>query len=357
MKANIKNTKGNSTMKKLVPAAGMLMISASMLATSTFAWFTMSREVELKNINVTASAPINVQMSLGYNQHTGALTAGTITEGTNTNGVKLVKAPDNSDMSEDWSNMVNFYDFYQAPMLTPASSNTGGTIFTTHDATVVGKTVNAEGASIASTEGTLHLLTASDEGIVAPTNDATESHYIDFPVWFRTSDTADLSLSVRATVKDGTNASAVTAAEGEDALFKSARVSILGGANAGTTNGVIIPYDSTGAQGSYYVTDKALAATGTLGTQGSSPTYDSVSKTTQNTTASNADGTAIITLPGRSSETASAYTGNSADTSDNYGAAVCVIVRVWLEGEDVNCWNATAGQDFCIDLKFTEHTT
>lgn len=35
MKANTKNKKGKSTMKKLVPAAGMLAISATMLATST----------------------------------------------------------------------------------------------------------------------------------------------------------------------------------------------------------------------------------------------------------------------------------------------------------------------------------
>lgn len=351
------NVKKGNTAKKLLPAAGMLALSASMLATSTYAWFTMSKEVELKNINVTAAAPVNVQMSLGYGQSTGALTAGTMAEGTNTNGVKLVKAPENSDMSEDWSNIINFYDFYQAPKLTPASSNTGGTIYYTHDATAVGKTINEEGTAATGTEGTLVLLTASDSGKVAPTDDTSESHYIDFPVWFRTSDTSDLTLSVRATVKDGTNSSAVIASEGEAALFKAARVSILGGNNAATSNGVIIPYDSDGAQGSYYVTDKALANTGTLGAQGSGAAYGTVSKTNQNSTASNADGDAIITIPGRSSGTTSAYTGNSNDTSDNYGAAVCVIVRVWLEGEDVNCWNATAGQDFCVDLKFTQHTT
>jgi hypothetical protein len=52
MKTNTKK-KGNPA-KKLIPAAGSLMVSAVMLATSTYAWFTMNREVQVTNMQVKA---------------------------------------------------------------------------------------------------------------------------------------------------------------------------------------------------------------------------------------------------------------------------------------------------------------
>ena len=42
--------------KKLIPALGMLVLSASMLVTSTFAWFSMNTSVTATNMTVTAKA-------------------------------------------------------------------------------------------------------------------------------------------------------------------------------------------------------------------------------------------------------------------------------------------------------------
>ena len=50
MKTNTKK-KGNPA-KKLIPAAGSLMVSAVMLATSTYAWFTMNKEVTVTGMEV-----------------------------------------------------------------------------------------------------------------------------------------------------------------------------------------------------------------------------------------------------------------------------------------------------------------
>jgi hypothetical protein len=44
--------KNNSPMKKLIPAAGMLMVSAMMLASSTYAWFSMNRAVDVTGMQV-----------------------------------------------------------------------------------------------------------------------------------------------------------------------------------------------------------------------------------------------------------------------------------------------------------------
>jgi len=57
------NTKKNSAMKKLLPAFGMLMVSASMLATSTYAWFTMSREVKVDGMSLKTKVSGNLLIS------------------------------------------------------------------------------------------------------------------------------------------------------------------------------------------------------------------------------------------------------------------------------------------------------
>ena len=54
MKTN--NMKKGNTAKKLIPAAMMLAVSASMLATSTYAWFSMNKDVTVTGMSVTAKS-------------------------------------------------------------------------------------------------------------------------------------------------------------------------------------------------------------------------------------------------------------------------------------------------------------
>lgn len=54
------NKKKGSTAKKLMPAAMMLAVSASMLGTSTYAWFTMNTEVTLTGISMTTTVDSNL---------------------------------------------------------------------------------------------------------------------------------------------------------------------------------------------------------------------------------------------------------------------------------------------------------
>jgi hypothetical protein len=69
MKTNAKRK--NSAIKKLVPAAGMLALSASMLATSTYAWFTMNKDVHVTGLQTTARAEEGIVIA-AYNAGTGA---------------------------------------------------------------------------------------------------------------------------------------------------------------------------------------------------------------------------------------------------------------------------------------------
>lgn len=59
-----KNTKKNtSARKKLIPAIGMLMISGSMLATSTYAWFTMNKTVSVDGMALNTVVGKNLMIS------------------------------------------------------------------------------------------------------------------------------------------------------------------------------------------------------------------------------------------------------------------------------------------------------
>ena len=51
-----KTNTNKKSFKKLIPAAGMLMLSAAMLGTSTFAWFTMNKEVSVVGMEMKAHA-------------------------------------------------------------------------------------------------------------------------------------------------------------------------------------------------------------------------------------------------------------------------------------------------------------
>jgi hypothetical protein len=352
-----------------------------MLSSSTYAWFTMSREVEINNIQMTATAPVTVQMSMGMNMY-NAMTSDSaqLTAISSGNGVGLVQAPANTDASQDWGNKVAFTDFYTAPTLTPASSTNGASVWVTSDMTGVGQTVATSGTASAATAGTLAL--TATRGVTTPT-DTADVHYVDFPVWFRTSKSdADVTLSVKATTYQGDNDSAKAHAEndGTAALYKSARVSVLkwdatANSNAGgftDSDGVIIPYDGDTPQyvdkyyahtgtGSTASDGKALTAAGSFTSTGAidsraGDAYGNVDAVAQ-TGATTPD--TIITIPKKGGS--AHYTGNSStgSTGDNtmYGPAECVIVRVWLEGEDSDCWNQNEGQDFKITLNFEEITS
>lgn len=50
-------------MKKLIPALALLLVSAVMLGTSSFAWFSMNTEVTATGMSVTAQAPTSLLIS------------------------------------------------------------------------------------------------------------------------------------------------------------------------------------------------------------------------------------------------------------------------------------------------------
>ena len=360
MKKTEKTKSKSSAKKKLIPATSMLLVSATMLASSTYAWFTMSREVEVQNIQMVATTPEDIQISLGaltdgeLNLSTGTLPATTAKVSTASIPVK----------DTDWSNTADIGKYYEFGRLIPASSTDGTNVFFTPDANGVGKTVKDDAVYIKANGGTdsetkpyqatAHTYqtktganAAADEwSYVKNTGWNTtkdDGYYIDIPVWFRTSSKEAVTLQAQGYVLAGDNAAnkVATATTNDDVtekLFKAVRVAILN-EDASATVSKIIPLTDTGfgtgtaITGNYYnrVSESANAVKA-AGTGASTTTY----------------GQAVI---GTNTDTIS-VTAAAAD-NNGYGVPCKYVIRVWLEGEDQDCWNATAGQDWKIALKFS----
>lgn len=80
-------------MKKLIPALAMLVLSAVMMSTASFAWFSMNTQVQVDGISVDAVAPVYISI------RKGAEDWGTSIEET-TIDAKLIPADANADLSK-----------------------------------------------------------------------------------------------------------------------------------------------------------------------------------------------------------------------------------------------------------------
>jgi hypothetical protein len=351
--------------RQLAAAIAMTLVSTVALGSSTYAWFTMSREVEVKNIKLVATVPEDLQISLGQLSTTANSQDGYA----NNKGILVGStSPDNGgvnaprDLAEDWANTVDVSNYYAMGKIIPASSTNGLNVYFTPDAAGVGKTIKAgakyykavEGATIANDANTtpspymttLHAYTTeggdtwvSGSGSDAYTKAVTwndvkdDGYFVDIPVWIRSSSKEAIGLYVDAYVTTNIE-------NDDDDLYLAARAVILNDAKSTTSNLIEIKEGSYAGtesivdfMSSTNPTGAAVSGEGTnnAGTYGAEAYYDG----------SEATGTAAVTVP-------------AAGADVSYGTPVKIWVRVWLEGEDQNCWNQNAGQDFNISLKFSK---
>lgn len=317
MKTNEK--KNTSAKKKLIPAVAMLTTSAVMLSTATYAWFTMSREVEVTGIKLTATTPQTIEISLGQ-----ATTSNTLTHGVE------ATAPNSDDM---WTHTAATGSVYQDfGKLIPVSSVDGFNMFYTEKATENGKKVSDVPNPFTKAENAVGW-EFKEGGKSAETGDVVNAaendgsgYYLDIPVWFRTTSTDAVTLGLEVEIKNSSDD------DTKSVLYKAARVAILP-----ETKSAQKVFSETGAK--YYKDGKAVATAGaTL-----AASYGDVSAATEATVT-----VGKVTNPDAATQVATV----TASTGTGYGDAVKYYIRVWLEGEDEACWNSNAGQDFVINLKF-----
>lgn len=317
MKTNEK--KNTSAKKKLIPAVAMLTTSAVMLSTATYAWFTMSREVEVTGIKLTATTPQTIEISLGQ-----ATTSNTLTHGVE------ATAPNSDDM---WTHTAATGSVYQDfGKLIPVSSVDGFNMFYTEKATENGKKVSDVPNPFTKAETAVGWefkeggKSAETGAVVNAAENDGSGYYLDIPVWFRTTSTDAVTLGLEVEIKNSSDD------DTKSVLYKAARVAILP-----ETKSAQKVFSETGEK--YYKDGKAVATAGaTL-----AASYGDVSAATEATVTGGK-----VTNPDAATQVATV----TASTGTGYGGAVKYYIRVWLEGEDEACWNANAGQDFQINLKF-----
>lgn len=345
MKTNEK--KNTSAKKKLIPAVAMLTTSAVMLSTATYAWFTLNREVEVKGLQMSATASNSLEISLG-DLSTGE-------------GATTIGAPTND--SATWSRVITVGEYYNSVgKLKPASSANGLNLFKIDDESNIyaGGTKVKDDAKVVAVENkntaTLTPGKATDVqklSQIEPEN-KDKGYFIDVPMWIRTSAKEESKVYCTVTITDGNSATDV---EGDE-LMKAVRVAIIPKAEGAT---------ATALNGSSSLTPGALDATVESGESvkifgldsktydadskvlaGAADTYKAADKSaptivTANDSAENAAtaaNTAVFTLPAASA------------TDKTYGVEG-FIVRVWLEGESQSCYDLTASQDWNINFNFS----
>lgn len=161
-----------------------------------------------------------------------------------------------------------------------------------------------------------------------------EGYYLDIPVWFRTTNVEDVKLGVDVTVEDPNKDNDDTKGD----LYKATRVAILNEDRSAANGGVFLGAETDVASG-YYKGKAVKAATGSS----ENDYYGTVTTATE-----------VIESNGKVTNTATevATVKGVGTGKTGYGTPTKYYIRVWLEGEDVNCWNANAGQSFTVDLKF-----
>jgi hypothetical protein len=290
MKNNDKR-KGN-TAKKLLPAAGMLALSASMLATSTYAWFTMNKEVTVTGMEMRTKVSENLLIS-----------ADTLTS-------TAIKADDTFNNS-----LVQLVD----GLIEPVSTVDGKNFFYTAGTNVQGNgaVLNKNWATYADTAAGKAAF--ANEYALSGDDASAAVGYVDYVYQLKAINGATAS-EIR--LKDLTLTYGGAAANGQ----KATRVAVFA-ENLGS---------KTGASSS---------TTNPAGNMGASVVKQAIYTPSGATNFSVAEGSSDSVADAVSAENARAdVTYNEAFTLDvgtNVTQYYKIVVRVWLEGEDNTCNNTT----------------
>lgn len=371
----MKKTNHNSPMKRIAASATMLATSAAMLGTSTYAWFTMNKNVEVKGLQMQATTSSGLEISLGA--------WGTAQD---TNAISL-NSPTKNDIS--WKRNILVSDYYATVgKILPASSDDALDIFTVPSASVYAGGHRVEDdATISSAKEddsasmTLQTYGSGTNAIETVDTEDAKGYYIDIPMWIRSSNrdtTNNTPVYATVTITDPNSSNGVD-------LIKAVRVAIIptGQANAegamaiskasasytagSTTASTVTPLsaapnasaaasifgleaknataamDSTTAEGWPTYHSKVIKADGSYSYAANSATMGTTSiNAARGAAATQVNATQVFTIPSA--------------TADDYGR-VGFVARIWLEGESIYCEDATANQDWNIDFYFSTENT
>lgn len=306
------NSCNQSAIKRIIPAVAMFALSAVMLSSSTYAWFTMNKEVEMTGLNMTATVGSGMEIALASVNGNGAIN--------NTNSPN-----DESADEKGWTSSVVVGQYYSdIGKLRPASSIDGENLFDAKDASSGGGT--ATQFEPITLDGNMAQVTMRSELYDAPNptinSNGKVGYYVDIPVYLRTNkvapeneDSAQIYCKMKIRDTNGKN------------LYKAVRVAFI--KDSSSTNKIF------GIDGSHYGTGPASSKT------------EKTSVTVLKDFVTNEENF----TDGKGEDTGLTIPFATGTEDDKYGV-LAFKVRVWIEGESTFCSDATSGQDWNIDLAF-----
>ena len=360
------------------------------IAVGTAAWFASNREVSGDNMQISMETPEYVQISPGKTTDVVLNAQGDLLVLSNSGAVS---EPDVSS-DYDWSNYLDVSNYYCFGKLIPASSVSGEQIIFTPDAVQTGRELKGDARFIRADGKTDNDLrqTAGKEDANDPDTDSLmastyayrsqnekneaeywtgyrgytkwyntndDGYYVDIPIWLRSNAAEDVPLTVQGYVtrKDGSilNDEDPT----DEAIYKAVRIAIL------TEAGEAAAYKADSENEDSSTAHNIIPLTN--GVEGDS-ILDSYNYTVTRDTTNTRDNDKLfgLQMSGTDPAVVCSYQEYKAYDKDNdriikliapdedseWGRAEKLIVRTWLDGEDMDCWNETAGQDWCICLSF-----
>ena len=333
MKTRSNENNKNSAAKKIIPAVGMLALSATMLSTSTYAWFTMNKEVEMTGLNMTATVGEGMEISLAE------------VDGTTITAPSLTTPAD--DKSDSWGSAVVVGDYYEKiGLLNPAPSVDGVNLYDATDATNGGKKAsnfksidltNNDNIATATARTTLE----TDKAVTA--DEDSVGYCVDIPVHLRTNkksgsgakENGDIYCKINIT-PNSKSAEGSALGTDVDTLYKAIRVAFIPKTEGTDSVTNIFAVDSD-----CYGGDK-VAVSG-------------ISTKTASTNLINSTDSTFVVNASEFAEGIGVDSGLNiplADGAGQYGH-LDFTVRVWLEGESTSCYNDKSGQSWNIDLAFS----
>ena len=387
--------------KKIITNLVLLMSAAFvvLLALGTMAWFRMNKNLESSGLSVSMSVPEMIQISLGKTN--GSVQNPIFLNDAESllvseNGVVLEPRTDAQGNEEiyDWIQWIDISNYYAFGRLFPASSDSGEHILFTPDGADTGRNLKtnarfyqADGYKDADLKKKKKSITSDDQNSLMATaypfqtadekssedfggkyvksrawydtND--DGYFVDIPIWLRTNykNPEGVALAVEGyiTQKDGQILD-----DDEEALYKAVRIAILKedelgalipaaeGAMAGADpTGNLIPLmnaDAFGTNGAS-IMDSENYTIARKGDMDNPTAYYGLHQTNANGIVQTENYRQYHAYDG----TVSVITLGSAGDKE-WSEKKKYWLRIWLDGDDKDCWNATAGQDWKIHLRF-----
>lgn len=293
------NKKSNNR-SKVVSALAMLLVSAVALSSASYAWFTMSKQVKVNGIELTATAPDNILIATNTSHSDIADYAST----------KTLKADSNKNdvLVGGTATAIN-----ADTLLYPASSLNGinDKIFQTED---------IEDTGAAKAKATFSTAT----------NDANKNKvfYVDVPLFILTTGSEPVYVAINQKESEITNGST----NGQN-IYKAVKFAVL---NADESKNIGGTYESNDAA---KVFANPVIAAGTLPATGIIADSDSV---------------IILGTDNATNDDNKIRLEGSLDGGpvDGKYTPTEVTVRIWIEGQSQACVTANANQNFKFNLVF-----